>query len=267
MRELRVRTLHDLIPAAQEFPPDFAIAYVQFLRSLRERLHPIGIRDVRLVETTSGLKWCVDLGDRLGADFYYGHCGEFFESQLFLALLEPGATVIDVGANFGYYTVSAAAKVGPAGVIHAFEPDPFAFKLLRSSIHANRLTNVRCHHVCLGAEDGETLFHVMAESAFSGISPTGRARLRKKLTMRCRRLDSILADEGRAVTAIKIDVEGHEGDVLRGSGETIRQCPGIVVMLEVNDKNLNQERRGALHAALEELYADGFRGWVIDARE
>src|SRR6185503_10235581 len=113
---------------------------------------------------------------------------------------------------------------------------------------------VRSHNVCIAGEDGATLFHVMTESAFSGISPTGRASLRKKVTIPRRSLDSVLGDEKPAVTAIKIDVEGHEGDVLRGGRETMRQSPGIVVMLEVNDKNLNGGRRAALHAALEELY-------------
>src|SRR5687768_2059644 len=170
LQELRIRVLHDLIASAQQYHPEFAVAYVSFMRNLREQLHPVGIRDIRLVDSSSGLKWSVDVGDRLGADFYYGYWGEFLESELFLSVLKPGDVVIDIGANFGYYTVSAAVKIGAHGVVHAFEADPFAFQLLRSNVSANGLVNAQCHNVCIAATDGDTRFHVMTESAFSGIS-------------------------------------------------------------------------------------------------
>jgi hypothetical protein len=68
------------------------------------------------------------------------------------------------------------------------------------------------------------------------------------------------------VAAVKIDVEGHEFAVLRGGRETIRRSPGVVLMVEVNAKNLDPERRAALEASLRDLYGDGLRGWAIDPR-
>ena len=42
----------------------------------------------------------------------------------FAALLTPGMTVMDVGANVGQFTLVAARRVGPSGRVHAFEPTP-----------------------------------------------------------------------------------------------------------------------------------------------
>jgi FkbM family methyltransferase len=258
--ERRLRALHELLPEAQAFP-ELLGPYVAFLRCLRERLHPVGVADIRRVETRSGLTFCVDLGDRLGADFYYGYYAEMFESLLFMRCLERGAVAVDVGANFGFYAAGAAKAVGGSGLVHAFEPDPAAFELLRGTVEANGLDNVRCHDVCVGGEDGETDYSVMEESAFSGRGETGRARMRERIRVAERRLDSVLAATS-AVAGIKVDVEGWEHEVLRGARGIITRSPEIVVLLEVSAKNLDQARREALTEQLAWLFEAGFTGWV-----
>jgi len=264
--ELRLRVLHDLIPESQEFL-NFSKPYISFLRSLRERLHPIGVRDIQKIETRSGLKFHVNLGDRLGCDLYYGIYGEAYEATLFCGLLKPGAIVVDVGSNFGYYAVAASSRVGPEGCVYAFEPDPAAYSLLEANIEANQLKNVRSFHVCIGDEDRETDYYLMEESAFSGITSTGRARLREKITIGMRTLDSILKEaEVPSVTAIKVDVEGHEFAVLRGLHESLQRSPEVVLMIEINAKNLNEERRTALESVLSDLYQEGFIGRIVDSQ-
>jgi FkbM family methyltransferase len=266
--EARLRLLHDLIGNLREGPQALK-AYVELLRSMRERLHPVGVADYRLVATAGG-RFRVNLGDRLGSDFYYGYDAERTDAEVFRALIDEGDVVVDVGANFGFYTVLTAVAAGCAGAVHAFEPDPDAYGLLTENIALNGLDNVRLHNACVGAADGEANFYVMEESAFSGLSQTGRARLRDTIKVRMRRLDSVLADEGAAtVTRLKIDVEGHEHEVLAGARSTVgRSRDVIIVMMEVSAKNLNSERRAMLEAEVRQLSEDGFRGWVVcvDAR-
>lgn len=56
--------------------------------------------------------------------------------------VKSGMTILDVGANIGYYTVQFAARVGPTGCVHVFEPVSSIFASLQSNIKLNNLSNV-----------------------------------------------------------------------------------------------------------------------------
>ncbi|NEP53888.1 MAG: FkbM family methyltransferase [Moorea sp. SIO3C2] len=264
--EIYLQVFHHFLPQAMDFP-NLAVPYTLFLRSLREKLHPVGVRDVQAVNLPSGLTFHVDVGDRLGCDFYYGHYQEYFDAQLFLGLLDANSIVLDVGANFGYYAVSSATKLTPTGCVHAFEPNPDAYQLLQQNVEVNHLQQlVSCHDLCVGAEDGETDFYITQESAFSGMDDTKRSVLREKISIPVCSLDSILSELGLSqIDAIKIDVEGSEFAVLNGAIETIQRSPNIVIMMEVSAKNLNEHRREALMSSLVNLYNQNLRGWIVDS--
>src|SRR5258708_11318539 len=68
--------------------------------------------------------------------------GDFFEDELPFVrqLLQPGQNVIDIGANFGVYTLSMAQKVGPGGQVWAFEPAPSTAQFLARGIEENGFT-------------------------------------------------------------------------------------------------------------------------------
>ena len=73
-----------------------------------------------------GLQFELDLADWIQRSIYFGTY-EPLETRLVAAFLKPGMTVVDIGANIGYYTALAASKVGPEGRIYAIEPDARAF--------------------------------------------------------------------------------------------------------------------------------------------
>ena len=151
--EERIRVLHEVRHEAR-LRPGFETPYVEFVRAVREQLHPRGVRDVRTVGLAGGLTFSVDLGDRLGCDVFYGYFDERFEADLFVDLLPPGGTMIDVGSNFGYYAVRCAEAVGSRGTVHAFEPDPVAFDLLSANVAANGLGGwLQIHGVAVAERD------------------------------------------------------------------------------------------------------------------
>jgi FkbM family methyltransferase len=263
--EDRIRLLHELRHEAR-LRAGFETQYVGFVRSLRERLHPRGVRDIRTVAMPGGLRFQVDLGDRLGCDIFYGHFDERFEADLFVGLLRPGATMIDVGANFGYYALRCAQAIGPGGTVHAFEPDPSAFGLLCANVAANGLGDtLRTHAVAVAERDCDMPFHLAEEAAFSGLSSTGRSPLRGVVNVTARSLDAFAAERGiEQIDALKIDVEGHEAEVLRGGHGLLCRATDPLIMLEVSAKNLTSDGRSALTAALDGLFANGYRGRLAD---
>jgi FkbM family methyltransferase len=266
LRELEIRVLHALLYEAIGFT-GLAVPYINFVRALRERLHPIGKSEIRLAEMNSGLKFQVDLGDRLGCDIYYGYYQEYFDSQLFFSFIDPGNIVLDIGANFGYYATAAAKLTEIRGNVIACEPNEEVYKLLQANVEINGVREiVQCYRVCAGAEDGETDFYISEESSFSSMSSTGRSKLRQKVKVPVRSLDSLFLELGlERIDAMKIDVEGYEFAVLRGAMATLKISPNAAIAIEVSAKNLDAQRREELISVLTEMYQLGFRGWVVDS--
>lgn len=64
------------------------------------------------------------------------------ETNLFKKIVRHGMTVIDLGANIGYYTLIASKLVGESGKVYAFEPEPDNFNILVKNININNLKNV-----------------------------------------------------------------------------------------------------------------------------
>ena len=155
--------------------------------------------------------------------------GEWTESEfeLLAPLLRAGDHAIDVGANIGCMSVPMARAVGPAGSVLAFEPQPGIFRLLAGNTLLNGLHNVRLFHAVCGAVSGEL---ALAELDFStpenyGAFSLGHlangAAIKTSRRVAVVRLDDVV--DVPALRLIKIDVEGMEGEVVRGAAGIIRQ--------------------------------------------
>ena len=143
---------------------------------------------------------------------------EVAESHFFMNWLQPGMTVVDVGANFGYFTVLAARAEGPGGVIHAFEPEPQNFALLQTNVAATGYSDrVQTHRMALGDAPGELLLFTDSanlgnHSLFKENVPDSAGALNVEVIA----LDAWL-DRLPKVDLIKIDVQGFEARALRGA--------------------------------------------------
>lgn len=145
-------------------------------------------------------------------------------------LCKPGETILDVGANLGEWTVSAAESVGPSGRVLAFEPNPGVADALEKTLAANRLAWVKVFRQALADAPGTAPFSVEREN--SGGSRLGRMasdeyrgkrRTFETIEVRISTIDQVIGEEklDRA-HVIKIDTEGHEAAVLRGARDTLR---------------------------------------------
>jgi FkbM family methyltransferase len=128
--------------------------------------------------------------------------------------------VIDIGANFGLYTVLLGLEPGVAEV-HAFEPVRRNYNQLIANVFGNRLdAKVSAHRFALGEAAGAAAIHIDPRSTgVSRLDLAGAARgasvFTQRETIEVRRLDDVLQAEGRSVY-VKIDVEGKAIEVLRG---------------------------------------------------
>ena len=155
------------------------------------------------------------------------------------ALLRPGMTVYDVGANVGFLSVIAARLVGPAGRVVCFEPLPDNARQIEYNARLNGFAHVAVRAEALGAADGTARFLLSAEptwGALASASPKVNGQV-NEAAVPVRRLDGAVADAGLPLPeVIKIDVEGAEADVLAGAAATLGEARPIL-MIELHGTN------------------------------
>jgi FkbM family methyltransferase len=150
---------------------------------------------------------------------------EFWRNQLQLEM-----TVIDVGANVGVYTFSAAQQVGAKGRVIAVEPFSGCVQCLQETIRINQMDWVT---VCAGAASdrpGTACLSLNAASELNELVTDESPASGDFEEVACFTLDSLIEQENLTqVNWLKIDAEGHELQVLMGSDRLISQfAPGIL---------------------------------------
>ena len=193
---------------------------------------------------------------------YLLHSASFdaVELEFMRDALETGATVIDVGANVGVYTITAALCVGATGHVIAVEADEEYRPRLRANLERNGLENVAIVAAAAGDADGEVELIIADDRAFSSIKPlvsySGSGATRR---IPYRRLDSIWADAGEpAVAFVKIDVEGAEVEVVSGAEQLLRQCRPALVVEVRPDLTEPEVRRQLAAIGYEDVTPSGF---------
>jgi len=179
------------------------------------------------------------------------------DRHVFVSHLREGMTVMDVGANWGLYSLLISRAVGPSGKVYAFEPVPEIFARLKEHIALNNATNVIPVPIALSDEKG-----IMKMSVKGGESSLFRRVSDEFVEVQVERLDDFVEREGiERVDAIKIDVEGAELKVIRGADKTIRRNKPIL-MVEVFPVTL-QAAGTTPEELFETIVSYGYNAFVI----
>jgi FkbM family methyltransferase len=184
-------------------------------------------------------------------DTYLAAVGDVFEPDM-IALFRCFATgtVLDVGANIG---CTALALSSMAATVHAFEPSPTTFEFLCANTSV--ASNIAPHNYGLGAKNG-AFDLTFAPNNRSGGFVSDKLTASDGHTVErivVRKLDRMVRSlKLRAVDFIKIDVEGFEGNVIKGGAKTIRRFKPVVA-LELNHWCLNAFQRTSVPDFLDAL--------------
>jgi FkbM family methyltransferase len=184
------------------------------------------------------------------------------EVQLFRLHLRPGMTIVDMGANIGFYTVLFSQLVGPRGTVYAFEPDPFCSGILRDRIGALPVQNVRVETAALGESEGEaTLYCSKRDRAENRTYPFDPAVPVETVQVQMLGLDTYCRTHRiDRIDAVKMDVEGLEVSALRGMREIMVKSPPAWMFVEFCPKQL--KGAGASSEAFWQVLAGSGRGWL-----
>lgn len=228
----------------------FAIARWRLVDMFLPRLRSIGhTMGQRLIRTRLGFKMRLDLGEWICQHIYMTGAFEPATAQLISSLLHEGDTVIDIGANIGYFTLLASKKVGLSGKVHAFEPVRSTSAELRENLARNGAANVGVHESALSNTNGAATIYEGPQRNKGNSSMRPIADASAVRTVPVASFDSLDVSKG-PTHLIKIDVEGAEQLVIEGMKECIRKNrPHLII--EVTDAFLQSFGHSARSLARE----------------
>lgn len=211
--------------------------------------------------TRNGINYKLDLSNVVDHYIYFGKVDADYKSVL--QDIKNASTILDIGGNIGTTSLFFASK-NPDAKIYTFEPHPVIFKRAEENIKLNSFQNITLINKGLGIEKASFKLYEVNEH-----NP-GMNRILDEGTdlpfvvIDVDSLDNILASYGVTnVDFIKIDVEGFESNVIKGSTETLKNKPKLFI--EVNDDNLKENASSA--KALVNILEDAGYNHFCDAED
>jgi FkbM family methyltransferase len=208
--------------------------------------HPAGTRLGRLLERGEvGVVGGLALGLRFPARALppgHAHTRQLLRGELEVPVQEAlrrtlpaGGTLWDVGANVGFFTLLGARLVGPEGHVVAWEPvGAVAVHAGEAALRSGLDARVEVRAEAVGARAGEEELLVPGDASWSHLASRGNAAGTSRERVAVTTLDAALAAGAPAPDLVKLDVEGSEGDVLRGAVRLLTEVrPALVI--EVHD--------------------------------
>jgi len=190
---------------------------------------------------------------------------ENFESTLLKKFCRPGMRVIDVGANIGFYTLTAAHLVGENGSVLAFEPEHSNFKMLQQNLSANSYSFVTPVEAAISDKTEKIcLFRSNAHYGDHRIYQHSKDQQGTAL-VQAYALDDFL-DPSQTVDIIKMDIQGAEGLALLGMTRLLERSQDIKIFMEFWPEGLLQTGNSPQNI-LNSLVEMGFLIFEICERE
>jgi len=156
---------------------------------------------------------------------------DWFEDEIvFLRrFLQPGQQAIDIGANYGVYTLSIAKSVGPTGAVWAFEPASSTAAFLAQGIAANEFTQVTLECSALSRECGSAQLQLNDNSEINALVRDGQSASASE-TVRVVTLDDCMQRYGwEHIDFVKIDAEGEEVNIIEGARRFLAEFSPLIL--------------------------------------
>jgi FkbM family methyltransferase len=196
--------------------------------------------------------------------------------EVLLSFVTPDTVFLDIGANVGFYALQIARRLTGTGRVYAFEPHPKLVELLRRNAFVNGLAAVISGFPFALSDHNAPadLQYPVGHLGGGGVATSGEFDGHILVKSEIKRLDDVLGADF-CCDLIKIDVEGHEINVLNGMRGVVANSPQIKILFEKLVPNMGSEPALEKYfrdvdfmlygvgpdAALRELAAGGLRDW------
>ena len=172
-------------------------------------------------------------------------------------VLKPGMTVLDIGANIGYYALMEHALVAPGGRLIAVEPSPANVELLKRNLALNGCTGVEVHQAAVSESVGKRSFFLSHMSNLNTFHGDNTAHLSgTAIEVETTTVPALM--KGRKLDLMRMDVEGHEVEVINGLMPAI-EAGTLAPMIIFETHRSRYSPRHDMERPLRRLFALGYR--------
>jgi len=186
-------------------------------------------REVTITCEQLGFSMTIPVGTGISTSLYILRDELEKEVSFLLYCLRPDMTFLDIGANFGFYSLLAARR---GCRVIAVEPHPTTAKYLLQNLRANGVKDVHVIQKALSDTSGTATLYEPHFDPFGSSSLLWREALSRALSVQMVTLDEAIPEDEH-IDMIKLDVEGAEGRVLRG-GKSLLQRDRPSILLELS---------------------------------
>jgi FkbM family methyltransferase len=187
-----------------------------------------------------------------GGPFNLMNGGRYEEENVdvLFSFIKEDTVFLDIGANLGFFSLKISRRLGPKGKVYAFEPHPWLYDLLCRNVYVNGLRHkATCFKMALSDQNTTAILQYPVGHLGGGHLGAADVSSGTSVEADLRRLDDVLGADFRC-DLIKIDVEGHEINVLNGMKNIVINSPQIKILFEKLEPNAGTE------PALESFFAE-----------
>ncbi len=212
------------------------------MESTHDRLTQLDESCLR-ININGGIQVCVPPSIQLMTPYILIEQEDWFEDEIDFVrkILQPGMNSIDIGANYGLYTLTASKFVGPTGRIWAFEPTSSTSAFLRKSISINHMTNIELVQAGLSDTKRTAMIALNPNSELNAITTQADSNGEYE-SVQILSLDECESMyDWDNIEFIKLDAEGQEQNIIRG-GKHFFSTQSPLIMFELkHGNNINSE--------------------------
>jgi len=192
------------------------------------------------------------------------------EIKLMTKILRKGDIFLDIGSNYGIYSLIAARKVCPSGKVYAIEPVAKTFERLERNIKLNKFKNIFPFRLAVSSSNGTLPMKISQEGydAWNSLAKPTRGDNYDIEIVETQRLDDFIQANklmGK-IKMVKIDVEGWEYEVLNGGLEFFSEQGVLIVQIEFNEDAL-QGAGSSSEMLIKKLTSLGYKLYKYDGQK
>lgn len=210
-----------------------------------EHYREITFRPYIIKKTIDTVSFDFFVGDSTGQSWYDTgwNCAEVELKFLRENMVSPGDITFDVGGHHGWFAIILSHSVGEHGQVVTFEPNPKNCEIIKRNISLNQLSNVRVENVAVGSQNQDVVVTNASDTAVKPGKIDDRYRpeswrrksVSRGIEVKMKSLDSYAHEQNIIPSLLKIDVEGYEVEVLRGSHSILASHPKLCLEIHHPD--------------------------------